>query len=178
MQHRKRPDGHRALCACSPGYPKNVHALACMNPCWGGGRAANAAFDPMKLITKLLSGMRNTTDAETQSEGHVDPQLGRAMQPVALCHGAPTSTIAHINDDSLASDNKRQTTQLGMGDGTEREQSHTTNTFAATTETSKQLRSFPDLGSMLPSTRNSSTTTSVPELECLCSKLSRTRVVS
>ena len=57
-----------------------------------GGRAANAAFYPPKLISKILRGMRDTADAEELDE--VEDVAMKAATNIAGClHDVPACTI-------------------------------------------------------------------------------------
>ena len=82
-----------------------------------GGRAADAAFYPMPLITEILRGIRHTDDAAAGPDDPVDSDLARSMMPGALFHDAPKSVVAYVNEENLASDHKHRSTKLRMGDG-------------------------------------------------------------
>ena len=73
-----------------------------------GGRAANAAFYPPKLITNIIRGMRGTADAVYQEDDH-DVDMTVAMANAGSLHDIPaTSLCAAYREDDLNHENAQR----------------------------------------------------------------------
>ena len=49
------------------------------------GRAKDAAFYPLKLVTEILRGVRDTAEAEHPDEDRIDREMARAMPELGTC---------------------------------------------------------------------------------------------
>ena len=58
-----------------------------------GGRAADAAFYPLPLITQILRGMRDTFEAENPDDTGPDAEICHGMARAALLHDQPPGLL-------------------------------------------------------------------------------------
>ena len=67
-----------------------------------GGRAAQAAFYPMQLVTEILRGIRDTADAESSGSDGPSKGMRDAMAKVAALHDDPPSVLASLKGEARA----------------------------------------------------------------------------
>ena len=75
-----------------------------------GGRAADAAFYPLPLITEILRGIRDTTDFEHRESDTPPIEISRAMARAAMIHDDEPSLLANLQEQQLRRSNPRRTT--------------------------------------------------------------------
>ena len=81
------------------------------------GRAKDAAFYPLPLITEILRGIQDTHEAENPEHDAVDADMARGMARVGACHDVPPSVAAILSSESKAAQGRPFTTKLKMQDG-------------------------------------------------------------
>ena len=98
-----RPDGQEALDALF----KNS-----LSPASAGGRAANAAFYPLPLITEILRGIRDTQDFEQPDLDKPSQDVQLAMARVANLQDQPPSLLASLREEAHAKATAHLTTDF------------------------------------------------------------------
>ena len=94
---------------CS-GTHKHQHLL--------GGRAADAAFYPLDLISEILRGIRDTYEAEHPEHDLPSREIRRAMARASMLHDQETSRLAALTEDNRKNNNTPKTTTLHYSNGT------------------------------------------------------------
>ena len=82
------------------------------------GRAAQAAFYPLHLITEILRGIRDTYDFEHPITDGPSREMRKEMSRVALIHDDQPNLLAALREETLARSNPTRTTLFKHADGT------------------------------------------------------------
>ena len=80
------------------------------------GRAKDAAFYPLTLVTEILRGTHDTVEAENPDNDPISSEMARALARVGSCHDVPPSVSSIVASEDKASLGRPFTTQLKMED--------------------------------------------------------------
>ena len=86
-----------------------------------GGRAASAALYPEDLILEILRGMRDTADAESESQPDPPSEFSKATAAAGLFHDLPAGIAASLRQQDLDDHPKTRWTKFRMQDGSSRD---------------------------------------------------------
>lgn len=81
-----------------------------------GGRASQASFYPLPLITEILRGIRDTYDFEHPDSDEHNSRVQMAMNSAGLLHDQQPSVLAALQEETLARPNSRRTTTFRHAD--------------------------------------------------------------